>query len=235
MELNEIKKILESIDYKNIDEIIKKTTEFFGDDNIVFASSLGLEDQVITHVIGLLDLKIEIFTIDTGRLFYEVYDTITKTEIRYGIRYKIYFPNYVDVERMVYEKGVNLFYDNIENRKLCCKIRKIEPLKRALEGKKCWITGLTRYQNVTRKEISLLEWDDLNGIYKLNPLVNWSLAEIKEYITKNNIPYNILHDKGYLSIGCQPCTRAIMPGEDIRAGRWWWENPETRECGLHKR
>jgi len=235
MKLREIKEYFESIDYKEVNKIINIAVEIFKAENITFASSLSLEDQVLTHIIREVCKDIEIFSIDTGRLFYEVYDTISKTENRYDFRYKIYFPNYVDIEKIVSEKGINLFYDSIENRKLCCRIRKIEPLKRALNGKKCWITGLTKYQNITRKNIELLEWDEINGLYKLNPLVNWSLEDVKEFIKKNNVPYNVLHDKGYPSIGCQPCTRAIMPGEDIRAGRWWWENPESRECGLHKR
>jgi len=235
MSILEIKKLFQSIDLLDVEKIIRTAIDIFGTENITFASSLGLEDQVLTHIIKNSKIDIEIFTLDTGRLFYEVYDTLVKTEVRYNFRYRIYFPDYQKVEKMVHEKGINLFYESIENRKLCCEVRKVEPLKRALTGKKCWITGLTRYQNITRKNLDLIEWDELNNLYKLNPLVDWTYEEINQFIKKNNIPYNILHDKGYLSIGCQPCTRAIFEGEDIRAGRWWWENPENRECGLHKK
>jgi phosphoadenosine phosphosulfate reductase len=148
---------------------------------------------------------------------------------------KVYFPEASEVEQMVNLKGINLFFESVENRKLCCNLRKIRPLKRAFQGLEVWICGLRREQSVTRQEMQRIEWDEGNGIIKLNPLIDWTEDEVKEFIKINGIPYNPLHDKGFPSIGCQPCTRAIFPGEDIRAGRWWWENPDTKECGLHKR
>jgi phosphoadenosine phosphosulfate reductase len=201
---------------------------------IAFASSLGLEDQVLTNMICEIDKTVQIFTLDTGRLFPETYSLISRTNERYGISIRVYFPESSSVERMVNTKGINLFYESIENRKECCNIRKIEPLKRAFNGLEAWICGLRRSQSVTRSEMNLVEWDATNNLVKINPLINWSDADVTEYISTNKIPYNVLHDKGFPSIGCQPCTRAIKPGEDIRAGRWWWENPEQKECGLHK-
>ncbi|KAF0198554.1 MAG: phosphoadenosine phosphosulfate reductase [Bacteroidetes bacterium] len=207
--------------------------EFEG--KVAFSTSLGAEDQVITRMISDIDRSAHIFTLDTGRLFPETYDLIDLTAKKYGLKIKIMFPDAARVESMVNTKGINLFYDSIENRKLCCHIRKIEPLKRAFEGLDAWICGLRRDQSVTRKEVQLVEWDDTNGLIKVNPLIDWTEAQVWDYIRGNHIPYNQLHDKDYPSIGCQPCTRSILPGEDIRAGRWWWENPESRECGLHKK
>lgn len=200
---------------------------------IAFASSMGAEDQVITEMIVKIDPSIRIFTLDTGRLFPEIYDLIQSTNTRYKINIEIYFPDYQKVESMVKEKGINLFYENIENRKFCCHLRKIEPLKRAMNGLNAWVSGIRKDQSITRKSIDIVEWDEENKILKINPLANWSGGDVWEYIRQNKIPYNPLHDKGFPSIGCQPCTRAILPGEDIRAGRWWWENPESKECGLH--
>jgi phosphoadenosine phosphosulfate reductase len=219
----------------NPPDLIKWAINIFGEQNIVLASSLGIEDQILTHIILNISKNVKIFTIDTGRLFQETYSTIARTEERYGFKFDIYFPDYKMIEPMVKEKGVNLFYNSIDDRKLCCHVRKIEPLQRALKNKKCWICGLRQEQAVTRKNISVVEFDELNGLYKLNPLYNWTIDDCWDFIKKNNIPYNTLHDKGFPSIGCMPCTRAIKEGEDIRAGRWWWENPEHKECGLHKR
>jgi phosphoadenosine phosphosulfate reductase len=203
---------------------------------IAFASSLGAEDQVLTHMVVQIDPSTKIFTLDTGRLFPETYDLVDRTNNRYKIKMEVYFPAAERVENMVKEKGVNLFYERIENRKLCCHIRKIEPLRRALEGNDAWITGLRRDQSVTRNSNAMVEIDENNhGRIKLNPLINWSEKEVWDYIEKHNIPYNKLHDQGFPSIGCQPCTRAIQPGEDVRAGRWWWEQPEHKECGLHQK
>jgi len=202
---------------------------------IALSSSLGIEDQVLTHMVCNIDKTTKIFTLDTGRLFPETYDLIHRTNHKYGIKMSVYFPDAVQVEEMVNTKGINLFFESVENRKLCCNIRKIQPLKRAFEGLEVWICGLRSEQSVTRQNMQKIEWDEANGIIKLNPLIDWTEEEIKEFIKTNGIPYNPLHDKGYPSIGCQPCTRAIFAGEDIRAGRWWWENPDTKECGLHKR
>ncbi len=216
------------------EEILAFSLEHFGQ-KVTFASSLGAEDQVITHILAGFDKKATIFTLDTGRLFPESYDLIHNTSSRYGIQIEIMFPEAQAVEAMVKEKGINLFYDSIENRKLCCNIRKIRPLTRALQGREAWITGLRREQSVTRAEMQIFEWDEMNHLVKINPLINWTEAAVWAYIKSNNIPYNSLHDKGFPSIGCQPCTREILPGEEVRAGRWWWENPDTRECGLHKK
>ncbi|URA09230.1 phosphoadenylyl-sulfate reductase [Thermospira aquatica] len=222
---------------QNLDafDILRWGIQTFGKTRIAFASSIGVEDQVITHMIMSIDKNVRIFTIDTGRMFQEVYFTIEKTENRYDFKYEIYFPDYRQVEKMVNEKGINLFYNSIENRKLCCHVRKVEPLRRALRGVKCWICGLRREQSLTRENIQPIEWDEVNGLYKLNPLYNWTTEKVWQFIKEHKIPYNKLHDQGYPSIGCMPCTRAIKEGEDIRSGRWWWENPEHKECGLHRR
>jgi phosphoadenosine phosphosulfate reductase len=199
-----------------------------------FSTSLGLEDQVLTQVIATTAPGTFIFTLDTGRLFQETYDLLDITQKRYKIPIKVFFPDPHSVEEMVNKKGINLFFESVENRKLCCHIRKIEPLTRALAGVDIWISGLRREQSVTRKKNKLVEWDGTHQKIKVNPLIEWSLNDVLNYIKENNIPYNPLHDQGYPSIGCLPCTRAIEPGEDIRAGRWWWENPAHKECGLHK-
>lgn len=207
--------------------------EFSG--RIAFATSLGAEDQVISEMIASIDPTLKIITLDTGRLFQETYDLLDSTRKKYGLDIEVCFPDAVDVEEMVNSRGINLFYDNVENRKLCCFIRKTEPLTRALLGKDAWICGLRRDQSVTRQNAEAVEWDDIQKIIKVNPLINWSLEQVWNYIHSHKIPYNTLHDKGFPSIGCLPCTRPIMPGEDIRAGRWWWESSENKECGLHKK
>ena len=202
---------------------------------IAFASSMGAEDQVLTHMIAGIDPETRIFTLDTGRLFQETYDLIARTNSRYKINIEIFFPAAKKVEKMVKEKGINLFYESVENRKQCCFLRKIEPLRRALEGTDMWITGLRKEQSVTRSNDTLVQKDENNhDRLKLNPLINWTEQEVWDYIEKHNIPYNKLHDRGFPSIGCLPCTRAVQPGEDVRAGRWWWEQPEHKECGLHE-
>jgi len=206
-------------------------TNFKG--NIAFASSMGAEDQVLTEMIASIDKETRIFTLDTGRMFPETYEAIDRTNARYKINIDVMFPEQQQVEEMVKQKGINLFYESIGNRKQCCHIRKMVPLKRALHGLDVWISGLRRSQSVTREELELVEWDDNNGMIKLNPLIDWTEEQVWAYIEEKNIPYNKLHDQGFPSIGCQPCTRAIQEGEDVRAGRWWWENPEHKECGLH--
>lgn len=199
---------------------------------VAFSSSFGQEDMVLTDVIFKHDIPVEIFTLDTGRLFQETYDLMDLTRARYGKEFKIYFPDYNDVEDYVTHKGINAFYESVENRKSCCFIRKVKPLQRALKGKKVWVTGLRSGQSDNRKNTPIWEWDEAFGIYKFNPLVQWSFEEILHYIDVNRVPYNKLHDKGFVSIGCAPCTRAIQQGEHPRAGRWWWENSQ-KECGLH--
>jgi phosphoadenosine phosphosulfate reductase len=225
---------LDQLSGKSAQDVIRFFRERFGD-KLGFSSSLSAEDQVITDMISKVDPNIRVFTLDTGRMFPEVYDLISATNSRYKINIEVYFPDPSHVEQMVRQKGINLFYESIENRKFCCHVRKIEPLRRAMQGLEVWISGLRRDQSATRKESGLVEWDNLNGKIKVNPLIDWSEEQVWQYIREQYIPYNPLHDQGYPSIGCQPCTRAIEPGEDIRSGRWWWEHPETRECGLHKR
>ena len=200
-----------------------------------FASSLGAEDQVLTDLIlraGLQD-KIEIFSLDTGRLPLETYDLMAAVHKHYGLKLKVYFPQSDAVESYVRANGINAFYDSVELRKACCFARKVEPLRRALGGKKAWITGLRAQQATTRVGLPVQEFDESNGLDKFNPLTTWTEKEVWAYIRLNHVPYNALHDQFYPSIGCAPCTRAISLGEDIRAGRWWWENPESKECGLH--
>ncbi|MBT3302258.1 MAG: phosphoadenylyl-sulfate reductase [Bacteroidetes bacterium] len=198
-----------------------------------FSTSLGAEDQVITDMMVKVDACAKIFTLDTGRQFYETYDTLDKTNAKYGINIEIMFPDAFEVESMVKEKGINLFYESIENRKNCCNIRKLQPLKRALKSYEVWITGIRREQSVTREDMQLFEWDNDLQMVKVNPLLDWSEKDTWKYIRENKVPYNILHDKGYPSIGCAPCTRAVEKGENPRNGRWWWENADTKECGLH--
>jgi len=204
-------------------------------DKIALSSSLGPEDQVLTDIITRIDINARIFTLDTGRLFPETYSLIDRTNMHYGIKIKVYFPDFRALEDLVSEEGINLFYESIEKRKRCCHVRKLEPLSRAFSGLEAWICGLRREQSVTRQDMQLIEWDEGNGLIKINPLIDWTERQIWEYIEKNQVPHNTLHTQGFPSIGCQPCTRAVEPGKDPRSGRWWWESPEHRECGLHKR
>jgi len=200
---------------------------------VTFANSLGAEDMVLTDLIAKHQPDIELFSLDTGRLPQETYDLMQAVRARYSVPLHVYFPDAAQVESLVARIGVNGFYDSVENRKACCHARKVEPLKRALAGKKAWITGMRREQAVTRGSLEVSSFDTDHGLQKFNPLLDWTNAEVWEYIKANAVPYNALHDQFYPSIGCAPCTRAITPGEDIRAGRWWWENPENKECGLH--
>ena len=204
------------------------------DENIALSSSFGAEDQVITDMMLNIDKSANIFTLDTGRLPYETYSVMDSTNLKYGIKVNVYFPNDNDVENLYKTQGINGFYESIQNRKDCCYVRKIAPLKRALKGLDIWVTGLRASQSVTREDMAAFEWDTGNQVIKFNPLINWSEEDVWDYIKTNNVPYNKLHDKGYPSIGCAPCTRAVKEGEDVRSGRWWWENPEHKECGLHK-
>lgn len=199
------------------------------------SSSLSYEDQTLTDMMVRINNKARIFTLDTGRQFPETYDLIDRTNIQYGIKLEIYFPDFNKVQEMVRAHGINLFYDSVEFRHLCCNIRKVEPLKRALQGVEIWISGLRREQSVTRANMQMVEYDEADDVIKLNPLILWSEQQVKDYVRENGVPYNKLHDCGFPSIGCQPCTRAVGPDENIRAGRWWWEDPDHRECGLHSR
>ena len=200
---------------------------------VVFSTSLGWEDQVITHYIFSNHIPINVFTLDTGRLFNETYSVLNSTLNRYKKQIKVFSPKAELLEPMLSLKGPSSFYESIENRKECCFVRKVEPLKRALNGNKIWITGLRSEQSDNRKNMPIAEWDEGNQIIKVHPLINWTLEDVKNEIKKHNIPYNVLHDRGFVSIGCAPCTRAIKEGEDFRAGRWWWENKSNKECGLH--
>jgi len=213
--------------------IIKLAFDQFSS-KVTFATSLGEEDQVIIDMIAEAAPGIEVFTLDTGRLFAETYDLMAKNQKKYGkLNFKIYYPDTQRVEEMVRTKGINLFYESVENRKLCCHVRKVEPLQRALGPMDAWMVGLRRDQAVTRASLQPVEWDEANQKIKFNPLYNWSLDQVRDYIRQNKVDISPLHAQGFVSIGCAPCTRAIKPGEDIRAGRWWWEEPEQKECGLH--
>lgn len=234
-----MKELIEELNAQLKSAMPQETLSFFlkrYPNRIALSSSLSIEDQVLTDMIVKENpAAARIFTLDTGRLFPETYKLIDKTRRTYHIDLEVFFPDYVKVQEMVRQEGINLFYDSIENRHRCCQIRKLEPLSRAFKGLDAWICGLRREQSITRKDMQLIEWDDMHQLIKINPLIDWTEDQVWEYIRQNQVPYNKLHDKGFPSIGCEPCTRAIQPHEDIRAGRWWWESPEHRECGLHQR
>lgn len=232
MEHNQVEALVQQSKGYTPQQIIILAYETFGG-KVTFASSLGEEDQVITDMIAQETPSMSIFTLDTGRLFQESYDLMAKVQARYPMPFSIYYPDGRALEKMVVEKGINLFYDSVENRKLCCGIRKVEPLQRALVGMDAWMCGLRREQSVTRQALVPFEWDGANQKIKINPLADWSLAQVRDYIKANKVDVNPLHAQGFVSIGCASCTRAIQPGEDVRAGRWWWEHPEQKECGLH--
>ncbi|TDE03665.1 phosphoadenylyl-sulfate reductase [Flavobacterium sandaracinum] len=216
---------------------IEETLAFLANefkDKVVFSTSFGQEDQVITALIAENNLPITIFTLDTGRLFQETYDVFHKTLKKYPIDIKTYFPDTTAVEVLLNKKGPNSFYESVENRKECCFIRKVAPLTKALKGNSIWITGLRAEQSENRNDLAFFEYDAHFDIIKFNPLLKWTLEEVQKYIDDHNVPQNALHKQGFVSIGCAPCTRAIAPGEDIRAGRWWWESSH-KECGLHQK
>jgi phosphoadenosine phosphosulfate reductase len=200
---------------------------------IVFSTSFSFEDQAITHIIASNKIPISIFTLDTGRLFAETYAVWSATLAKYPISIKAYYPNETELQNFVVSNGPNAFYQSIDHRKQCCAIRKVQPLQKALKGNAVWVTGLRAEHSSNREALPILEWDEANQLYKYHPLLHWSTEEVKTFITQRNVPYNPLHDKGFVSIGCAPCTRAIKEGEDFRAGRWWWEDANKKECGLH--
>jgi phosphoadenosine phosphosulfate reductase len=202
---------------------------------VVFTTSFGIEVQVLTDIIFTNDIQIEIITLDTGRLFPETYKVFADTLKKYGKEIKVFFPDNESVEKMVTEKGPYSFYESVFNRAECCRIRKVIPLSRALNGKKCWISGIRAEQSENRSHMEQLEYDFNKELFKFYPLFDWTFNDIKDYIRINNVPYNSLHDNGFVSIGCEPCTRAVKKGEDFRAGRWWWENSDKKECGLHQK
>ncbi len=216
----------------SLPERIQQITKLFSGKKIVFSTSFGQEDQAITHAIASQKLDIEIFTLDTGRQFQESYELIDLTVKKLGFNLKTYFPQTSAVEALVETKGFNSFYTSVVNRKECCFIRKIEPLNRALKGADVWITGLRAEQSENRADMPMIEWDAQKNLYKINPLIDWSFEKLEKYLAEYKIPQNPLHKKGFISIGCAPCTRAITEGEHPRAGRWWWENSQ-KECGLH--
>lgn len=210
---------------------LKFISEKFSE-GVVFSTSLGQEDQILTDMIFKQGLPVKVFTLDTGRLFYEHYDLLSKNNSRYKTKTEVYFPEASDVEKYVNEKGINAFYHSAENRKECCFIRKVKPLNRALEGAQLWITGLRSEQSENRENMPIIEWDDDRKLFKYNPLISWSYQDVLNYLEQHNVQELSLHKKGFISVGCQPCTRAIEEGENPRAGRWWWENSQ-KECGLH--
>ncbi len=225
-------KLDKELDTYSLEAVLVQIAERYPN-KAAFSTSLSMEDQVITHYIFTNNLPIKIFTLDTGRLFPETYAVLSSTIERYGKKMEVYFPQSASVEKLVTEKGPLSFYHSLENRKECCFIRKVEPLNRALEGIDCWITGLRAEHSENRKSLPMVELDPARNIVKVHPLAKWTTEEIRREILVNNIPYNVLHDRGFVSIGCQPCTRAIQEGDDFRAGRWWWENNDKKECGLH--
>lgn len=216
------------------EDALKVSIAHFGSARIALASSFGAEDQVLTDMLARLDPSARVFTLDTGRLFQETYDVMQASTSRYGIRYETYAPEPNDISELVAIDGPNLFYKSVEKRKACCEVRKLRPLRKVLGTVDAWICGLRRDQAVTRTGVDLVSWDAEFNIYKICPLFDWSEEQVWDYIKANNVPYNALHNRGFRSIGCAPCTRAVEPGEDVRAGRWWWESPEHKECGLHK-
>ncbi len=231
-DITTLRELNDQLSGKSIEERLAKLVTFFPG-KIIFTTSFGIEDQVITHIIFKNDIDIKVITLDTGRLFPETYDVFSQTIIRYNKNIVTYFPEYEAVEKLVTEKGPLSFYKSLENRMECCRIRKVVPLNRALKGMECWISGIRASQSDNRSNMSDLEYDEDKKLFKFHPLFDWSFDDVETYIKENNIPYNSLHDKGYLSIGCEPCTRAVFKGQDFRAGRWWWENEGPKECGCH--
>lgn len=232
---DDLKSILQDLIKKSsqnnsIEAVLDHLTGIFPDE-ICFSTSFSMEDQVITDLVK--ESSIKIFTLDTGRLFEDTYNTWNLTRSKYQLDIKAYYPNQEELEAFIQQKGPDSFYTSVDNRKKCCEIRKVHPLKRALQGNKVWITGLRAEHSPDRNDLRQLEWDESNQIIKYHPMLFWTTDQVKNYLKEKQIPYNILHDRGFVSIGCAPCTRAIQPGEDFRAGRWWWEDASKKECGLH--
>ncbi len=234
MDKQEIDKLNQEFSYLTPQDLIQFFLQKYKN-RIALASNLGAEDQILTQMVSSLDQTAIIFTLDTHKLFNESYRVIEKTNKKYNIQIKLIAPEQKDIDNAFEGRPFTSIYDSIENRKKCCNARKVIPLKKFLGTVDAWITGLRKEQSVTRTNMQLIEWDEEFNILKINPLINWTEKQVWQYIKDYDVPYNELHDKGYPSIGCQPCTRAVEPGEDVRAGRWWWENPEYRECGLHKK
>ena len=218
---------------KSPEEIVKYAVEALGTARITLASSLSIEDQVLTDILLKTAPGARVFFIDTGRHFQKTYDLMEQTMNRYNFNFEVYAPDTGELEAAVAGYGPNFFYESVELRKKCCEIRKIGPLKRVLRTVDGWICGLRRDQSMTRQDIQIFEWDSNHSICKINPIAFWTEEQVWEYIKEHNVPYSNLYSKGFRSIGCEPCTRAVNPGEDIRSGRWWWEDPDKKECGLH--
>jgi len=229
MDIKELKSLLKG---KSVEDQLDLLTEIFPE-TVLFTTSFGIEDQVLTHMIFENLIRIQVVTLDTGRLFPETYKVFNETLKKYQKQINVYFPDHDDIEKMVTSKGPYSFYYSKENRIECCRIRKVVPLNRALKGMNVWISGIRASQSDNRSNMDWLEYDEERKLFKFYPLFDWSFDKVKEFIKNNQVPYNTLHDKGFVSIGCEPCTRAIQPGEDFRAGRWWWENGGTKECGCH--
>jgi len=231
-----MKKIIEELNSKFKDSNAQEVLKYLLSDktkNTALSSSFGAEDQVLSDMMLNIDKDANIFTLDTGRLPYETYSVMDETNLKYGIKVNVFFPKNENVEELYQKQGINGFYESIEKRKACCFARKIEPLQRALKSVDVWITGLRASQSITREEMQMFEYDEGNDVIKVSPIISWDEDDVWNYIQEKNVPYNKLHTQGYPSIGCAPCTRAVEDGEDIRSGRWWWENPEHKECGLH--
>ena len=222
----------DSIAERSIPEALQILEEAFPG-KLTFSTSFSMEDQVITDYLSKAGAPVAIFTLDTGRLFPETYSTWSRTLEQYQLTIDAYYPNTEKIQEFVRSYGPNSFYESVDNRKQCCYLRKVEPLKRALQGKEVWVTGLRAEHSPNRSDMQVIEWDAANGVIKYNPLLNWTTDEVWQYINTQHVPYNSLHDKGFISIGCAPCTRAVRAGEDFRAGRWWWEDQSKKECGLH--
>lgn len=234
MMINErlIDELLSQVTGKSLADSIRTVHQSFPSE-IVFSTSFGIEDQVITDVIAKLGVDVNIFTLDTGRLFPETYSLWSSTLDKYSIKINAFSPDADVLDDFLAQHGPNSFYNSVDQRKACCDIRKVRPLRKALAGYKIWITGIRAEQSPNRDGMELLEWDESNQIIKFHPLLHWSYDQVKEYVAHHHVPYNPLHDRGFVSIGCAPCTRAIKDGEDFRAGRWWWEDNSKKECGLH--
>ena len=228
----DIEKLNQQWDKVEPETMLRHFMEIYGD-RIALSSSLSAEDQALTDMMLGINPQARIFSLDTGRLFPETYSLLDKTNLHYGIKIEVFCPQTEALQEMVNTQGINLFYESIEKRHLCCQVRKLEPLSRAFRTLDAWVCGLRRSQSVTRNDMRRVEWDERHGLLKINPLIDWSEEQVWAYVREHRVPYNKLHDQGFPSIGCQPCTRAVKPGEDIRSGRWWWEDPQHRECGLH--
>lgn len=228
----DIEKLNQQWDKVEPETMLRHFMEIYGD-RIALSSSLSAEDQALTDMMLGINPQARIFSLDTGRLFPETYALLDKTNLHYGIKIEVFCPQTEALQEMVNTQGINLFYESIEKRHLCCQVRKLEPLSRAFRTLDAWVCGLRRGQSVTRNDMRRVEWDERHGLLKINPLIDWSEEQVWAYVCEHRVPYNKLHDQGFPSIGCQPCTRAVKPGEDIRSGRWWWEDPQHRECGLH--